>query len=87
MNVGQLDIWKTTAVGEVQQLVRDAVERPIEQLMDYLAPHIRSEGQEAMDSRDRSTPFDAVALATATLAEIAGPPDRGVQQTVARGRR
>lgn len=41
MDIAALDNWKVQAVREIQELVAQAVDRPVEALVEYLRPHVR----------------------------------------------
>jgi hypothetical protein len=43
MTLAQLDEWKAAATRQVQELVCEAVEKPIDDLVEYLAPRVRAD--------------------------------------------
>lgn len=43
MTIAELEEWKTLATRQTQELVSKAVEKPIDDLVDYLAPRLRGD--------------------------------------------
>lgn len=43
MDLAALEAWKVTAVREIQELVKEAIEQPVEALVSHLAPLVRKD--------------------------------------------